>query len=92
MISINTQAALIRALAVEAAEAGDLLQVELCQLAIFQGVDTATTASLAAQSRRHLAEHYGVGRDGATQDVTAGARAEAACLRTLDFTAGELED
>ena len=32
-----------------------------------------------------FADHYGIGRDGATQDVGAQARAERECLRVLDF-------
>lgn len=75
----------IRRLHLAAAEAGDLMQCALCQIALTSCVHKETLAALRGSERANLADHYGIGRDGATQDVGAQARAERECLRVLDF-------
>lgn len=71
-------------LSLEAYEAGDLVQVALCDLALFGHVRPATMDELRGTGRATLADHYGIARDGTTQDVTAQARAERECLRVID--------
>jgi hypothetical protein len=74
----------IQDLRTEALEAGDALQVALCDLAMFGHVLENAMSDTNADQRRHLADHYGVIRDGSTQDVTACARAARECTRVID--------
>lgn len=73
----------ILALRADAIEHGDTLQAALCELATWGLVLPNTMQAASATQRRKLADHYGVSRDGSTQDVTASARAERACLNAI---------
>lgn len=73
-------------LSLAAYEADDLAQVALCDLALFGHVRPATMDEVRSAGRANLATHYGVARDGTTQDVGAQARAERECLRTIEYS------
>jgi hypothetical protein len=74
----------IKILRAEAQEAGDHMQAAICYLALWGLVPGRVMRGMTGTQRSSLADRYGVGSNGRTDDVTAQARAETDCLTVIE--------
>lgn len=81
---MTTDTQKIEVLEATAGQAGDLLQVAICQIALHGEVHPDTWDQLIGEERGMLADWYGVAHDGTTQMYNADVLAERACLRVID--------